>query len=89
EKTMKEDHVIAAVHVTERLTRVPEVQKLLSDYGCNIKTRLGLHETGPDACSPNGLLISELVGDPSDCKALVDKLDAIEGVEAKSMTFKH
>ena len=86
---MQQDHFIAAVHVTERLTKAQEVQRLLTEYGCNIKTRLGLHETGPDACSPNGLLILELVGEKKECDALLEKLNAIEGVEGKCVTFTH
>jgi hypothetical protein len=86
---MHANHIIAAVHVTERLTKAQEVQRLLSEFGCNIKTRLGLHDTGPGACSPNGLLILELVGEPAACHALLQGLNAIEGIEAKHLTFTH
>ncbi len=86
---MQRDHFIAAVHVTDRLTQSLEVQKLLTEYGCNIRMRLGLHDAGPDACSPNGLLILELVGEKEECEALLEKLNAIEGVEGKCVTFTH
>jgi len=85
----KEKHIIFGVHITERIKHVPQVQQLLSAYGCNIKTRLGLHEVGPDVCSPNGLLVLEMYGDEKKCGELKDKLNAVEGVECKAMTFEH
>lgn len=86
---MKEDHLIMAVHVTDRLTKASQVQALLTEYGCNIKTRLGLHETGPDACSPNGILILELVNGAEACNELLQNLNAIDGIEAKLVAFSH
>lgn len=82
-------HIILGVHITNRLQKAVDVQKLLTEYGCHIKTRLGLHETGPDACSPNGLLVLEMVGDEGKCNELGDKLHAIEGVEVQRMIFDH
>lgn len=84
-----ENHLILGVHITDRLTHVPEVQKLLSEAGCMIKTRLGLHDTSPGACSPNGLLLLEMVGDTAECRTLGEKLNAIEGVEVQTMVFDH
>lgn len=84
-----EDHIILGVHITERATHVPEVQKVFTKYGCNIKTRLGLHEVSENFCSPNGLIILELVGDPKQCDNLIKELTAIEGIEIKTMKFSH
>jgi hypothetical protein len=85
---MPDKHIILGVHVTERLKKVPEVQKLLSEYGCNIKTRLGLHEV-QNVCSPNGLLILEMHGDEVICLELGEKLSTIEGIEVQKMVFTH
>ncbi len=85
----KEDHLIFGVHITDRLVKASEVQKCLSEYGCNIKTRLGLHEVSSEFCSTNGLLILEMFGDLGKCRELETKLNAVEGVEVKSMQFKH
>jgi hypothetical protein len=82
----KADHIIYAIHVTDRLHQVGEVQRLLTEYGCHIKTRLGLHES---SAAPNGLLLLEMVGEAKRCQELFDKLNAITGIEAKSVTFKH
>ena len=86
---MMDKHIIYCVHVTDRLKHVSQVQALLTEYGCNIKTRLGLHETSPEACSPNGLLVMEMVGDDNTCRQMLDKLNQVEGVEAKSVIFDH
>jgi hypothetical protein len=85
----KTDHVILGVHVTGRVQHVPPVQKLLTEYGCNIKTRLGLHEVSDNFCSPNGLIILELVGDPVKCRELTDKLSATDGIDVQKMVFGH
>ncbi len=86
---VKENHLIFGVHITDRIHHVSEVQKLLSEYGCYIKTRLGLHEVSPDFCSPNGLMLLEMFGERAVCQKLFEKLNAIDGVECQSMTFEH
>ena len=35
--------IIIGVHISSRMKSVPQVQKILSEYGCSVKTRLGLH----------------------------------------------
>jgi len=82
-------HIVLGVHITNRLKKAVEVQKLLSQYGCNIKTRLGLHEASEEVCGTNGLLILELVGDEKKCNELAAKLGKIAGIEVKKMVFKH
>jgi hypothetical protein len=82
-------HIVFGVHVTDRLKRVDAVQHLLSEYGCNIKTRLGLHEVSEKFCSPNGLLILEMAGDEKKSMELADKLAAVEGIEVQKMIFDH
>lgn len=82
-------HIIAGVHITDRIGHVSSVQQLLTEYGCSIRTRLGLHEADAGFCSPNGLLLLELIDDEDKADELVAKLNAIEGVEAKKMTFDH
>jgi hypothetical protein len=75
------------VHISNRVDEIPAVQKILTDHGCNIKTRLGLHDAGNPACSSKGLLILELVGDDSAILEMQSKLKAITGVEVQKMVF--
>jgi len=86
---MKADHVILGIHVTNRLQKAAEVQKLFTEFGCNIKTRLGLHEVAENYCAGEGVVLLELIGGDAVRKALVEKLGAIEGIDVKEMVFRH
>ncbi|GMW00907.1 MAG: hypothetical protein AMXMBFR84_20440 [Candidatus Hydrogenedentota bacterium] len=81
-------HIVYGVHITDRVKNALQVQQLLTKYGCNIQTRIGLHETGPKHCSPEGLIVLEMLDD-EDTPALKRDLSAIEGIEVKEMIFDH
>lgn len=83
------NHIILGVHITDRIKHVDKVQQTLTEYGCSIRTRLGLHEADKGFCSTNGLLLLEMTDDDKNADALAAKLNAIEGVEVKKMTFDH
>ena len=86
----KDNHNILGVHVTDRLKNVAGVQKLFTDFGDSIKTRLGMHELGiGNPSSPNGLVILEMVGTDARAKDLAKQLAAIPGIEVQHMVFKH
>ncbi len=82
-------HVILGVHITDRIHRVDSVQHLLTEYGCTIRTRLGLHETQAGFCSPNGLILLEMTDDEKNADELAARLSALEGVEVQKMIFNH
>jgi hypothetical protein len=86
---VKRTHYIFGVHITDRMKKAVDVQKLLTEYGCNIKTRIGLHEVTPDVCSMGGVLLLEMVGDQARIASLADGLTAIEGVEVQKIVFEH
>lgn len=86
---MDEKHIIFGIHITNRMTKAGAVQQLLTEYGCNIKTRIGLHHVDDNVCSPRGLILLEMVGDEATCHALADQLSAIEGVDVQKMIFDH
>jgi len=83
------DHIIVAVHITNRVKQATVVQSLLSEYGGSIKTRVGLHEPKPRGVSPNGVILLELVGSQRRAGILIAALNAVRGVEAKSIVFEH
>ena len=85
----KEKHIILGVHITDRITRASRVQEILTQFGCNIKTRIGFHDVDGQKCSTNGLLILELTGETAICEQLADELAALEGVEVQKMIFDH
>jgi hypothetical protein len=82
-------HLICGVHVTNRVQHAAAVQQLLTEYGCSIKTRLGMHEAGDGSCSPNGLILLEMIGETDEARAMASKLNALEGVEVQEMLFDH
>jgi len=59
------------------------VQKILTEWGCLIKTRLGLHDGVLDQCSDFGSIILELVGEKDKHVELARKLNLLTGVQAK------
>jgi hypothetical protein len=85
----KEDHVILGIHVTDRLQHAGEVQKVFTEYGCNIKTRLGLHEVADNYCAGEGVVLLEIIGGSEIRKGMVDKLQRIQGIDVKEMVFGH
>lgn len=85
----KGDHIIIAIHVTDRIRQASRVQSVLTEYGGYIKTRIGLHEASGRAASPNGIMLLELVGAERCSKKIITDLNAISGVEAKSVIFEH
>ncbi len=79
--------IILGVQISNRIEAVPEVQGVLTKYGCNIKTRLGLHEVDSKSCSTAGLLILETFGPEKQIAAFENSLKKIKGVKVKKMTF--
>lgn len=86
---VKERHIILGIHVQDRVKQVPDIQGMFTEYGCNIKTRLGLHEAGAGVCSPGGLILLDTTGEESQIKALMDKLNSHDGIEVQKMVFGH
>ncbi|HVN72562.1 MAG TPA: hypothetical protein VMU10_11130 [Desulfomonilia bacterium] len=86
---MKNEHTIIGIHITDRLQHASEVQKIFTEYGCNIKTRLGLHEVQGNFCAGGGIVILEMVGDKKTINVIIRKLEKIEGIEAQKMVFSH
>ncbi|QHI70554.1 hypothetical protein [Tichowtungia aerotolerans] len=82
-------HILVGVHITERVKHASQVQEVLTRFGCQIRTRLGLHEADKGVCSSNGLILLELVDDEAKLKELQAALTAISGVEVQTMIFDH
>jgi hypothetical protein len=82
------ERIILGVQVTNRVENILDVQKILTEYGCNIKTRLGLHEVSDSHCSDVGLLILETYGDEADILQMESKLRQVKGLTVKKMVFQ-
>jgi hypothetical protein len=86
---MHDEHIILGIHVTDRLKNAVEVQKVFTEYGCNIKTRIGLHDVDANVCSPSGVVLIEFFGSAPESEAMAAKLQTVEGVEVQRMVFGH
>jgi len=76
---------IIGIRFDENKSQNGEVQKLLTNFGCTIRTRLGLNDA--DYGKNGALIILELVGDQNEMNNLVEKLENIEGVDVQKMIF--
>ena len=86
---MNDDHIILGIHVSDRLKNAADVQKVFTEYGCNIKTRIGLHDVDANVCSPSGVVLIELFGSDDEATAMMAKLSEVEGVQVQKMVFGH
>ena len=82
-------HILVGVHITERATHAGRVQEIFTQYGCSIRTRLGLHEADRGTCSPNGLIVLEMTDDEVTASEMVAELNALGGIEVQQMIFDH
>jgi hypothetical protein len=82
------ERTILGVQVTNRLENIMDVQQILTEFGCNIKTRLGLHEVTESHCSTVGLLILETYGDEADILRMESKLRELKGLTVQKMVFQ-
>lgn len=73
---------IMVIKISGRRNKAPNVQEVLTQFGCSIKVRLGLHEAG-DVCSDEGILILQLTGEKDEMKGLEKALNKMDGVQAK------
>ncbi len=78
---------ILGIRITDRQKEAGEVQKTLTQYGCSIRTRLGLHEVSDDYCSSSGLVLLELFGDNGEQDKLEQELLKIKGILVRKMVF--
>jgi hypothetical protein len=76
---------ILAVLVERKPEVIASVQKLLTSYGCYIRTRLGVNETFFG--EPAGLIILELTGDSKQRDLLEKDLKALKQVHVGKMVF--
>lgn len=79
--------IILGVNIDHRVEKVPGVQAVFTEFGCNIRTRLGLHEVADGACSPGGLVLLDMYGDEGEISRMEEKLQGMAGVEVRRMEF--
>jgi hypothetical protein len=73
--------------IGSRKEAAEKVQKILTGWGCFIKTRLGLHDDVLENCTESGLIFLELTGDPEKMKEIEHKLNLVKSVDAKLISL--
>lgn len=84
-----EQHIIVGIHIIDRTRHAGEVQAVFTQFGDIIKTRLGLHDVAKNYCSPNGLIVLELIPKENHVKRMLTALKKIPGIEVQTMIFSH
>ncbi|HOH96793.1 MAG TPA: hypothetical protein PL188_00630 [Candidatus Cloacimonadota bacterium] len=74
---------VVLIKIDHRATEATRVQGILTDFGCNIKVRLGLHEVSKEFCANDGLVILEVEGEAGIIQEMLGKLNAIDYVKAQ------
>ena len=77
---------IIGIKLLNRVAHAGEVQNVLTNFGCSIRTRIGLHKEAHGQCSPDGLILLEIPND-EEAVELVKQLCEIEGAEIQQMKF--
>ncbi len=79
---------VLLVLVGKRKETAVNLQKVLTAWGCLIKTRLGLHTGVMENCSEAGFLFLELCGSDKKNAELSRKVGIISGVESKLVVLE-
>lgn len=78
-------HIIIGIHIVDREMHAVKIQEILTCYGDQIKTRIGMHD---DICAKNGLILLEMI-DSSETTQMMKEIGLVKGVEFQSMEFNH
>lgn len=52
---------IIGIQVSNRIEEAVKLQEILTEYGCLIKTRIGLHDMGEYKCLNYGIVLIQVV----------------------------
>jgi hypothetical protein len=78
-------HTIFGIHISHRTENVPALQATLTKYGCNIRTRLGIHDADRTSCSPSGIVLVDVFG--PETEQFYTELSNLKGVGIQRMDF--
>ena len=77
---------IIGISVENRQKTSKAVQDVLTKYGCEIKTRLGINDYKESECTYQGMILVD-VPKRSAAEELIKNLESIQNVTVKSMEF--
>lgn len=68
---------ILAIRLSKRRNEAVKLQEILTQNGCLIKVRLGLHEAG-NFCSEEGIVLLQITGTQKEIGSLISALKKIK-----------
>lgn len=74
---------VVLIKIDHRSSEAGKVQSILTQYGCNIKVRLGLHEVSKEFCANDGLVVLEVDGKQEEISAMLSELNKVDYVQAQ------
>ena len=78
-------YYIIGLRVNHRTGNALKLQQALTQFGCHIKLRVGLHEAGEGRCSDDGVILLQVCGERDEVDRLMAALESTPGVTAKLM----
>jgi hypothetical protein len=76
-------NVVVVITVEKRTDIAPSLQQVLTNHGCEIRTRIGMHAEG---CSERGIIVLHVYSDPAGVRSLTSDLEALGGVRVNQVT---
>ena len=84
---MEQCGYILAILQENRVETATKVQEILTNNGCNIRFRLGLHDAGLETCSNSGMILLQLCSEQAEAEKLLAELITVPHVKAKLMSL--
>lgn len=69
---------IIGVKLENRVLNSLDFQKVVTEFGCQVKTRIGLHQADDTKCSPDGIVLLEVIGETSEFENKLSKFGKVE-----------
>ena len=76
-------YYVIGIRMDNRVGNASAFQQVLTQNGCKIKARLGLHEVSEDLCATDGVIILQPYGEKKEIEQLVKELNVLDGITAK------
>jgi len=76
---------IFGIKINNRQDDVSNCQRILTKYGCNIKTRIGLHNFQGDICSEHGIILLEMCNNEKDNNSMWQEFEKMKNIKIVKM----
>jgi hypothetical protein len=74
---------IIGIKMDNRAANAARLQETLTQNGCSIKMRLGMHEVDEATCANYGIIVLQPCGEEAQVEQLVKDLNKLEGITSK------